>query len=325
MIGGIVSPIALDDARVVGRKVQGGHELGRAQDLDRLAVVLIALLHGAARIRLPAIRVDAAQQARAILEAFEANATKHHAVGLLVGAISHEGHGFVRDSGEAGAPAVGPRISDRIQERGVGRHAGCGGAFQLRDERAQRRPPAGRLGVPALPSRHALVGVVLVVRVHDGADDGELVHHPGHAGEMLADPDAGDVRPDGPKFAPNLGGRLGLEVEHVEVRRAAAKEDVDDGLVRAPGSGLRLEGEELCQGESPGRHAPDPQERAARQRAIGPTQDAEHQGTSSALGQFGRQAGPCSTIAVAIPRSSEDQTSLRWVGAAAQFHRKEAC
>jgi len=77
---------------------------------------------------------------------------------------------------------------------------------------------------------------------------------------MLADVDAGDGGADRVEFAANPGGGVGLQIDHVLVRRPAGQEDHDDRLVRAGDARLGLGAEDLRQRQSAQGKAADLQE-----------------------------------------------------------------
>jgi len=94
---------------------------------------------------------------------------------------------------------------------------------------------------------HVVVGRTVVGRaVGEGADLRELVHHAGHARQVLAHVDAGEVGRDFLEVATHLDRRVGLHVERVNRAQAALEEDVDAGFERR--QGLRREGTGGCGG-----------------------------------------------------------------------------
>ena len=113
------------------------------------------------------------------------------------------------------------------------------------------------------------------VGISQRTDEGELVGLLGEAREQLANLHAGDVGADGPELAANLAGCVGLEVEHVDVRRPAGQVDVDDGLVGLARAGERFELEQLREGQAASSHATDLEEFTARKPvAVGVAGDA---------------------------------------------------
>ena len=113
------------------------------------------------------------------------------------------------------------------------------------------------------------------------ADDGELVHHLGKTRQVLANLDPGHVGRDRVEFAPDPGGSLGLEIEHVLVRRAADQVDEDHRFGRGPFALGGLGGQQAGQAQ-PGSQATDLEEVAARQSvtervgAAGWSEDLQH-------------------------------------------------
>jgi hypothetical protein len=130
---------------------------------------------------------------------------------------------------------------------------------------------------------HALVGVVIAGAAHDGADDDKLVHHLRHLGELLANLDARDVGADRVELAANFHRRVGFQVPHVKVRRAAGEIDIDNGPVRVADAGLRLGRQQVRQGQAAAQEgAADGEEitaiQAVAEAAVGPrfAEDGEH-------------------------------------------------
>ena len=75
---------------------------------------------------------------------------------------------------------------------------------------------------------------VIMVVMADRPHDRVLVSQPREARKMLADVKPGNARGDRLEGSANLGGRLGLEVPHVQVRRPAQKVDEDARAGRLP-------------------------------------------------------------------------------------------
>jgi hypothetical protein len=72
---------------------------------------------------------------------------------------------------------------------------------------------------------------VLVLAADEAAHQGEFVGTPGQAGEQFAQLHARHVRRDRPEFAADLRRRIRLQVEEVEMGRAAGQENDNNGLV----------------------------------------------------------------------------------------------
>jgi hypothetical protein len=119
-----------------------------------------------------------------------------------------------------------------MHERKVGRHADASRTIQAGNPRSHGGDAASETAGIAGASRQALVEIVPSLGVDHGPNDGELVHHLGHARHVLTDLDAWYVGAYGLKFAPNAGWGVGLQVHHVVMWRPAGKEHVDDRLVR---------------------------------------------------------------------------------------------
>jgi hypothetical protein len=71
------------------------------------------------------------------------------------------------------------------------------------------------------------------VGVERGTNNGQLVHDPGLLGQVLTDANTGHVRVDRPEFAADLGGRIRLQIVHVDVAGTARQPDQNDGLAIA--------------------------------------------------------------------------------------------
>ena len=99
-------------------------------------------------------------------------------------------------------------------------------------------PIAGKLqrGQRPVAGVHVL-GAQLVggQRVAHAAQDGELVGHLGQLGQVLADLHARHVGVDRLELAAEFAGGVGLQVEGVHVRRAAAQADINRRLALAGG------------------------------------------------------------------------------------------
>jgi hypothetical protein len=93
------------------------------------------------------------------------------------------------------------------------------------------RPPQ-RLQILDVESRHALERVVMTGRPGQRANPYEFVGDRGELGQVLAQLEAGQRRLDGRELAANFDGGLGLQVDHVHVRRTTIEVHVDDRLVR---------------------------------------------------------------------------------------------
>ena len=79
--------------------------------------------------------------------------------------------------------------------------------------------------------QHAVRGQEVVrLGVRERTDDGKPVGPCGEVRQMLGEPDPRNVRVDRLEFAADLGGRVGLRIEHVEMAGAAGEEDQHDRL-----------------------------------------------------------------------------------------------
>ena len=88
---------------------------------------------------------------------------------------------------------------------------------------------------------------VVVETADQRAHRDELVHVRRQPRHQFADINAGNTSRDRLKLAANLGGGLGLEVEHVEMRRSTRKEDHDHRFFRRSKLADRLGPKDLGQ------------------------------------------------------------------------------
>ena len=107
-------------------------------------------------------------------------------------------------------------------------------------------------------------------------DQREPIHHLRELREDLADPHAGDRGVDRLELAADVGGRVGLGVERVEVRRAAREPDQDAALgLGRPGfrrPARRQQGtepEEVVEAQAEGAEQADAEEGPAARAATG--------------------------------------------------------
>jgi len=97
----------------------------------------------------------------------------------------------------------------------------------------------------------------------------------GEFGHQLADFQTGHVGGDGAELAANFGGRVGLHVEHVYVRRPAVQIDHDYRLLRtSPRRRLspqlqQVRQRQSAQPERPDLQEPSPAQAAARRAGFG--------------------------------------------------------
>ena len=101
-----------------------------------------------------------------------------------------------------------------------------------RDHAAQARVFQRRRGAVA-GQQVVAAGVVVAQFVRQRADQGDVPHHLGRPGQVLADADARDGGVDRLEVAPHFDRRIGLGVERVEVARPAVEPDEDAGDVLA--------------------------------------------------------------------------------------------
>ena len=84
---------------------------------------------------------------------------------------------------------------------------------------------------------------VIIHTIGDGSNRDQLIHHRGHARQVLADLDARNVRFDGFKFAADFRRCIQFDIEHVLVRGASRQINHDDRLLGLANArlGFRLE------------------------------------------------------------------------------------
>ena len=145
-----------------------------------------------------------------------------------------------------------------------------------------RGPVAGPWGVRVKPRRQ-----VRAARQHDMVTGRMIVRPVGQRphespemaslrqpGEMFANLDPRRFGRDRPKFAANLGGSLGLEIEALELRQSSRKKDVNDGpgFDGAIGSrpGQRVQGLQMIQAQPQHANCPGSnREATAEPRVLG--------------------------------------------------------
>ena len=89
-----------------------------------------------------------------------------------------------------------------------------------------------------------------ILGTDDAADEAELVGHLGHAREVLADLDTGDVGADGFEGAPHFGRGIELDVIHVLVRGAAGQVNETECFLRFADSLLCFRAQEIWKAQS---------------------------------------------------------------------------
>ena len=201
------------------------------------------------------------QQRLAVGEAIDGDAAEKH----VFAGLAHRAERGQRRPEEAGARLVVRAVRAGVTQADERRDARIDRALQLGDRGAELRPAAGRRRLPGVVAVVDLDRVVVGLVADQRADDDELVHDPGEPGKGLANLDAGDVGRDRLPRAGDFLGGVGLEIEHVLVRRAADQVDQDDRLVRRADPGGRLSPQEAGEGEAAKPQGPDPEEAAAGQ------------------------------------------------------------
>ena len=122
---------------------------------------------------------------------------------------------------------------------GKGRSARDSGTFPLRQHRPEVRIFAAILKQPA--GLHQLMAGFMNRRrrVMDRAHDGKLVRPRRHPRQVFAELDAGNARADGSKRPTNIGGRIGLWIERIDVARPADEKQQNAIDVFACGGGAQ--------------------------------------------------------------------------------------
>ncbi len=162
----------------------------------------------------------------------------------------------IRGSEEPGLADVRPgHVPRSPREPDKRRHAEIDWALQLCDRRPDARSAAKSAQRILAPAGHALERVVLAGRADNRANDSELGHERSDPREHLANLNAGDRGRDWLELAANLDGRLGLDVPHVLMGRAAGQKNVDDGFMPRWYGGLGLRAEQVGQRKAGGSHA----------------------------------------------------------------------
>src|SRR5262245_15580950 len=120
------------------------------------------------------------------------------------------------------------------------RHRWIDRTLQSGNHCADRGPPAHRPQRILRPTRIALNRVVPAARTDDRTHEHALVGDTGDLRERFANLNAGNFGGDRLEFAAYFLGCVGLEVPHVLMRRPAAQENIDYGLVRMRAAGHRF-------------------------------------------------------------------------------------
>ena len=219
--------LGVDVERLLG--VRRGHQLERfaLEDADGTG------RHGCSRASAALLEaVHAGQQFLAVVEAGRVDDGRRRQVGH--GEIGGVGVGVDDERGGGGAEIGRAGAGVHLGQADVGRHgtarpegAGDDGAVgRPLVVGVERRVEAGRREIAG---QHVVVGGAVVgVVMAEGADEGDLVHLPGHARQMFADADAGDVGVDGVEIAAELDRGVRLEVPRVDGAEAAVQEEEDE-------------------------------------------------------------------------------------------------
>ena len=258
---GFAGAVALDHADRLLRQVEGlGHARGREQP-ERLLGEGVHRLDRAVGVGVAAHGVEALEKRLAVGEAVDGDAAENH----VFAGLAHRAERGQRRPEEAGARLVVRAVRAGVAQADERRDARIDRPLQLRHRGAELRPTAARGRLAGVVAVVHLDGVVVGLVADQRADDDELVHDPGQPREGFANLDAGDVGGGRLPRAGDFLGGVGLEIEHVLVRRAADQVDQDHRLVRRPDPGGRLGPQEAGQGEAAKAQGADPEEAAAGQ------------------------------------------------------------
>lgn len=161
---------------------------------------------------------------------------------------------------EAGIARVVGRVLHAGREADVGALP-ARWPLELRHHRAKLWPATLRLSLVAAAG-HALKRIVGPGRSHDRPHNRQLVGDLRQLRHQLADLDPRHIGGDRAKLPADLRGRIGLEVDHVLVRRPARQEDHDHRLL--PRTRSRLGPQQL--GHREARHTAKPGQRTDPQK-----------------------------------------------------------
>ena len=262
-----VHAVTLSNARVFLGDIQRIHQAGIGEDAEGLRVVGIEAADLAGVVGVAPELVNGAAQPVAVIQAIQRNALEFKALRLGEGILLHERHRRVRRANEAASAGLAPSaVAGGVHQRKIRRHSRALVPLQFAYPRTPARPAAvRRVAFLALaPAGHALVTIMRAIGIGNGPDDRVLVGQLGQTRELLADLDAGYVGLDGPEFAADLLGRLGLEVEEIQMRRTAGQVNINHRLVRAAGFLRGLHLEQLPQRKPARGHTADLQKIPAR-------------------------------------------------------------
>ncbi len=196
-------------------------------------------------IGLAAQGIEALEQRLAIREAVHGDALQHH---VLLGR-SHGSERRVRSSEEAGAGLVVRPVGAGVAQTHERRHGAVDRPLQLGHRGAELRPAARRILLSGFVAVEDLHGIMIVLIAHQRADNNKLVHDLRQLRKGFADLNARNASRDRlPRPGDFLWG-IGLQIEHVLMRRAADQVNQDYGLVRGTYSRGRLCSEKMRQVE----------------------------------------------------------------------------
>ena len=204
----------------------------------------VETFHQSAGVHVAAELVEASEQGAAVGQAVERDAVEHH----VFLAVAFRAERAMRRAEEARSGLVVGVVLHFRLEPDERRHRARGLAEQPGDDRAERRPAAGRLVALRTAGQTMEIGVV-VHGVGEGTNEGEFVRPLRQSRQVFANLNAGNRCRNRLELAADFQRRIHFEVEHVLVRRAAGQVNHDDRLVRIADAGFGFGLEKLRQGK----------------------------------------------------------------------------
>jgi hypothetical protein len=229
----IVRAVALDDFGGLAREVEGGLGFGSGDEVEGLLAEGIEAAHGAGEVDLGPEAIHLLVQGAAAFEPLHGEAFRQPE--KVEGLVAEEGVVFFP---EVAAPGDVGAVFD--VQRDVGREMGIVRPVVFGDEGADGGV-VFRLGIGArlavgIGGLHHLIRLVIAAPADHGADQGELVHHGGLLGVVLAEVHAGQSGRDGAERAADLDGGIGFGIPGIDVAGAAGHPEKDHAFVAAHGA-----------------------------------------------------------------------------------------
>ena len=257
----VAHPVAGAKFGVFLAHVQGVDQPAGGEDFKRLASERVHPLDRAVGVEFALKAVEALEQQLAVAEPRGVDRLERHV--FQVGTVRAERR--VRKADISRLAGISPRrVRGSRRKADERRHRRIDRSFQPRQNGADARPTPLLATFEFGITGRALHRRVLAPSADHRADDRILVGHLRQARHMFANFDAGHIGRDRLELAAHFRRSVGLEVEHVLVRRPAGEEHHNDRFMRlrfAPRS--RLGGENLGKGHSSHRQAADFQEIAS--------------------------------------------------------------